>query len=36
VSRNFRVTERVQFTGLVEAFNLLNRTNKMIPNNIFW
>jgi hypothetical protein len=35
VSRNFRVTERLQLTGLVEAFNLLNRTNKMIPNNIF-
>jgi hypothetical protein len=35
VSRSFRVTERLQVTGLVEAFNLLNRANKMIPNNIF-
>lgn len=35
LSRTFRLGERIRLEGLVEAFNVLNRTNKQLPNNIF-
>jgi hypothetical protein len=35
VSRSFRLTEHFRLEGLAEAFNVLNRTNKQLPNNIF-
>lgn len=35
LSRSFRLTERFRLEGLAEAFNVLNRTNRQLPNNIF-
>jgi hypothetical protein len=35
LSRSFRLSERFRLEGLAEAFNVLNRTNKQLPNNIF-
>ncbi len=34
LSRTLAVTERTQLQFMVEAFNLLNRTNKAVPNNV--
>jgi hypothetical protein len=35
LSRSFSLGEHIRLEGLVEAFNLLNRRNNQIPNNIF-
>jgi hypothetical protein len=35
LSRAFRVRERFEIQTLVEGFNLLNRSNFQLPNNIF-
>jgi hypothetical protein len=35
LSRRFRLSERMQVETLVEAFNLLNRANLQLPNNVF-
>jgi len=35
LSRRFRLSERVQVETLVEAFNVLNRANLQLPNNVF-
>jgi hypothetical protein len=35
LSRRFRVNERMQVETLVEAFNVLNRANLQLPNNVF-
>ncbi|HEX8163103.1 MAG TPA: hypothetical protein VF538_14635, partial [Pyrinomonadaceae bacterium] len=35
LSRRFRLTERVGFETLVEGFNVLNRSNFAVPNNVF-
>jgi carboxypeptidase family protein len=35
LSRTFSLGEHIRLEGLVEAFNLLNRRNNEIPNNIF-
>ncbi len=32
LSRSFAVTERIRIQGMVEAFNILNHRNDMIPN----
>ena len=35
LSRVFAITERFRLEALAEAFNVMNHTNKQIPNNIF-
>ena len=35
VSRRFRLTERVDLQLLAEGFNVLNRSNFGVPNNVF-
>jgi hypothetical protein len=35
IRRRFRVTERVSMDVLAEGFNLLNRANYGVPNNVF-
>jgi hypothetical protein len=35
LSRTFALTERVHLEAMAEAFNLLNRRNNQLPNNIF-
>jgi hypothetical protein len=35
VSRQFRLAERVSIQALVEGFNILNRANWQIPNNVY-
>jgi hypothetical protein len=35
VSRTFAITERVRLEALLEGFNVLNRTNLQLPNNVF-
>jgi len=35
LSRRFRLSERVNFETLVEGFNVLNRANLQLPNNVF-
>ena len=35
LSRRFRLNERVNFETLVEGFNVLNRANLQLPNNVF-
>jgi hypothetical protein len=35
LSRRFRVTERARLEAIVEGFNVLNRSNFQIPNNIY-
>ena len=35
LSRRFKITERVDFQLLAEAFNVLNRPNFGVPNNTF-
>jgi hypothetical protein len=35
LSRRFLFNERFQLEAIVEAFNVLNRSNLQLPNNIF-
>ncbi|MCM3902936.1 MAG: TonB-dependent receptor [Pyrinomonadaceae bacterium] len=35
LSRRFRLSDRVQLETLVETFNVLNRANLQLPNNVF-
>jgi hypothetical protein len=35
VSRTFTLTERVRLEALLEGFNVLNRANLQLPNNVF-
>jgi hypothetical protein len=35
LSRKFRLTERLGLETLIEGFNVLNRANFQIPNNVF-
>jgi hypothetical protein len=35
LSRRFNLTERVKLEALAEGFNLFNRANLQIPNNVF-
>lgn len=35
LSRNLRVTERIRIEAIAEGFNLLNRANYQLPNNVF-
>ncbi|HEY7786191.1 MAG TPA: carboxypeptidase regulatory-like domain-containing protein [Pyrinomonadaceae bacterium] len=35
VSRTFAITERVRLEALLEGFNVLNRANLQLPNNVF-
>jgi hypothetical protein len=35
LSRRFRLTERVRLEALAEGFNVFNRANLQLPNNIF-
>jgi hypothetical protein len=35
LGRRFRLTERVRLEALAEGFNILNRANLQLPNNIF-
>ena len=35
LSRHFNLTERLRLETLVEGFNLFNRANLQIPNNVF-
>jgi hypothetical protein len=35
LSRRFRLTERVRVEALAEGFNVFNRANLQLPNNIF-
>jgi hypothetical protein len=35
LSRSLRLTERVRLEALVEGFNVLNRANFQLPNNVF-
>jgi hypothetical protein len=35
LSRKFRFTERLGLEAIIEGFNVLNRSNFQIPNNIF-
>ncbi|HEV2802503.1 MAG TPA: TonB-dependent receptor [Pyrinomonadaceae bacterium] len=35
LSRRFRLTERVRLEALAEGFNVFNRANLQLPNNVF-
>jgi hypothetical protein len=35
LSRRFRLTERIGFETIIEGFNVLNRANFSVPNNVF-
>lgn len=35
LSRKFRVNERIRVEAIAEGFNLLNRANFQLPNNVF-
>ncbi len=35
LSRDFQLTERFRIEALAEGFNLLNRANLQVPNNVF-
>jgi Carboxypeptidase regulatory-like domain/TonB dependent receptor len=35
LGRRFRLTERVELEAIVEGFNVLNRANYQVPNNVF-
>jgi hypothetical protein len=35
LSRKFHITEALKLEAIVEGFNVLNRANLQIPNNIF-
>jgi hypothetical protein len=35
LSRSFRLSERVGLETIVEGFNVLNRANYQVPNNIY-
>jgi hypothetical protein len=35
LSRRFRVSEKMRLETLVEGFNVLNRANLQLPNNVF-
>jgi hypothetical protein len=35
LSRTFRMTERFRIEAMAESFNVLNRVNWQLPNNIF-
>lgn len=35
LSRRFRLSERMQLEALAEGFNVLNRANFQLPNNVF-
>ncbi|HEX8073066.1 MAG TPA: carboxypeptidase regulatory-like domain-containing protein [Pyrinomonadaceae bacterium] len=35
LSRRFRLSDRVRVEALAEAFNVLNRANLQLPNNVF-
>ena len=35
LSKNFRLTERIRLEALAEGFNVLNRANFQLPNNVF-
>ncbi|HWT03611.1 MAG TPA: carboxypeptidase regulatory-like domain-containing protein [Pyrinomonadaceae bacterium] len=35
LSRKFRLTERLGLEAIVEGFNVLNRANLQLPNNVF-
>lgn len=35
LSRSFRLTERIRIDAMAEGFNLLNRANFQLPNNVY-
>jgi len=35
LSKSFQLTERIRIEALAEGFNLLNRANLQLPNNVF-
>jgi hypothetical protein len=35
LSRRFRLTERAELEAVVEGFNVLNRANYQVPNNVY-
>ena len=35
LSRKFKFTERISLEAIAEGFNVLNRSNLQIPNNVF-